>query len=51
VSTVVRPVQILSAAALVPIEQVVDADRQRLHVTIGDGDNVAANDGSASRHG
>jgi len=36
---------------LVPIEQVVESNRQCLHVTIGDGDNVTANDGSAYRHG
>jgi len=34
----------------VPIEQVVDPNRQRLDVAIGGGDNVAANDGCSNRH-
>jgi hypothetical protein len=37
--------------ALVPIEQVVDADCQRLHVTIVDGDHVVRSEETVRWHG
>ena len=41
----------LSASSWVPIEQIVDSNRQRLDVPIVDGDHVATDHGCANRHG
>jgi hypothetical protein len=45
-ATGAQPVQL----ALIPIEQVVDPNRQRLNVTIGGGDNVTANEWRSNWH-
>jgi hypothetical protein len=43
-------VRCLNAVSVVPIEQVVESNRQRLDITIVDGDYVAIGEDGTSRH-